>query len=171
MCLLSFIFYMFTFFNLSCVCFTSSRRKHKIMTVQRRWLHRMVRRVAPSPECEQKEIHDSWFQETGAHSQGAPDTRWNGVSRCTMKRSIRRRTSELYLRTPWKGVLTQRPLLRKRQQQLYLLRKLISFNVDSAILKVFYNSFIESVLTFCFVCWFCNDNKVCKKCKQCLSNK
>ena len=47
-------------------------------------------------------------------------------------------------------------VLKKGYQRLHLLRKLRSFNVDSNILKLFYSSFIESVLTFSFICWFFN---------------
>ena len=44
--------------------------------------------------------------------------------------------------------LNTEAITRKGHQRLHLLRKLKSFNVDPAILKLFYNSFIESVLTF-----------------------
>ena len=37
---------------------------------------------------------------------------------------------------------------------MYLLRKLKSFSVSSIILSRFYQSFIESLLCFSFVCWF-----------------
>ncbi|KAJ0032067.1 hypothetical protein NQD34_002148 [Periophthalmus magnuspinnatus] len=37
---------------------------------------------------------------------------------------------------------------------MYLLRKLNSFNVNRNILNNFYCSFIESLLTFSFICWF-----------------
>ncbi len=39
---------------------------------------------------------------------------------------------------------------KKGQQRLYFLRKMVS------LLKVFYNYFIERVLTFCITCWFGN---------------
>ena len=39
-------------------------------------------------------------------------------------------------------------------EELYLMRKLNSFNVSVRILTSFYRSFIESLLTFSFVCWF-----------------
>lgn len=45
---------------------------------------------------------------------------------------------------------------KKGQQRLYFLRKMMSFNVSISILRVFYNSFIESVFTFCITCWFGN---------------
>ena len=45
-------------------------------------------------------------------------------------------------------------VIKKCNQRLYFLRKLNSFSVDKSILKLFYSSFIESVLTFSFVCWF-----------------
>ena len=44
----------------------------------------------------------------------------------------------------------------KCQQRLYCLRKLRSFNIDNTILSRFYKSFIQSVLTFSFICWFGN---------------
>ncbi len=45
---------------------------------------------------------------------------------------------------------------KKCQQSLYFLRKMVSFSASPSLLKVFYNSFIESVLTFCIICWFEN---------------
>jgi hypothetical protein len=47
-------------------------------------------------------------------------------------------------------------VVKRGQQRLYLLRKLNSFSVSSVILTRFYQSFIESLLTFSFVCWFNN---------------
>ena len=44
----------------------------------------------------------------------------------------------------------------KCQHLLYCLRKLRSYNIDNTILFMFYKSFIESVLTFSFICWFGN---------------
>lgn len=38
---------------------------------------------------------------------------------------------------------------KKGQQRLYFFRKMVSFNISLPLFKVFYNSFIESVLTFC----------------------
>ena len=37
---------------------------------------------------------------------------------------------------------------------LYLLGKLNYFSVDQKILTLFYKSFIQSVLSFSFICWF-----------------
>jgi hypothetical protein len=45
-------------------------------------------------------------------------------------------------------------LVKRGQQRMYLLRKLKSFSVDTKILSLFYQSFIESLLTFSFICWF-----------------
>ena len=45
-------------------------------------------------------------------------------------------------------------IAKKGQQRLYFLRKLNSFSVDTKFLKLFYKSFIESILTFSFICWF-----------------
>jgi hypothetical protein len=47
-------------------------------------------------------------------------------------------------------------VVKRGQQRLYLLRKLNSFSVSSVILTRFCQSFIESLLTFSFVCWFNN---------------
>ena len=44
----------------------------------------------------------------------------------------------------------------KAHQRTYLLRKLNSFSVCKTIMSRFYNSFIESVICFSFVCWFHN---------------
>lgn len=43
---------------------------------------------------------------------------------------------------------------RKAHQRLYFLRKLGGFNVDNSFMKMFYSCFIESVITFSFVCWY-----------------
>ncbi len=40
------------------------------------------------------------------------------------------------------------------QQRIYLLQKLNSFNVCKSVLCVFYHSFIGSLLTFSFICWY-----------------
>ena len=49
-------------------------------------------------------------------------------------------------------------IIKKCNQRMYFLRKLNSFSVDTKILKLFYSSFIESVLCFSFICWFYNLN-------------
>jgi hypothetical protein len=59
--------------------------------------------------------------------------------------------------------LNTEAIAKKGHQRLHLLRKLRSFNVDSTILKLFYSSFIESVLTFSSICWFYNLNVKQKK--------
>ena len=43
---------------------------------------------------------------------------------------------------------------KKGQQRLYFLKKLISFDVDCKMAKMFYTAYVESVLTFCMICWF-----------------
>ena len=43
---------------------------------------------------------------------------------------------------------------KKCQQRMYLLRKLRSLNIRPDILKAFYSSHIESVVTFSFLSWF-----------------
>ena len=42
----------------------------------------------------------------------------------------------------------------KLRQRKHFLRKLRSFNVNSTFVKLFYLCFVESVLTFSFICWF-----------------
>ena len=46
--------------------------------------------------------------------------------------------------------------MKKGQQRLYFLRKLASFKINRKILSLFYKTFIESVLTFSFICWMKN---------------
>jgi hypothetical protein len=43
---------------------------------------------------------------------------------------------------------------KKCQSRIYLLQKLKKLGVNSRILQTFYTSFIESVLTFSFICWY-----------------
>lgn len=45
-------------------------------------------------------------------------------------------------------------IVKQGQQKIYLWQKLNSFNVSQSILCHFYYSFIESLLTFSFICWF-----------------
>lgn len=45
-------------------------------------------------------------------------------------------------------------IVKRGQQRIHLLRKLKSFNVCNKIVCMFYQSFIESLLTFSFICWF-----------------
>lgn len=47
-------------------------------------------------------------------------------------------------------------VIKKCHQRLYFLRKLKSFSVDTTILSLFYQSFIESVLCFSFISWYFN---------------
>ena len=47
-------------------------------------------------------------------------------------------------------------ILKKGQQRLYFLRKLRSFMVDREILSLFYKTYIESVISFSFICWLQN---------------
>lgn len=42
---------------------------------------------------------------------------------------------------------------KKAHQHMHFLRKLRSFNVDTVFMEMFYSCFIESVLTFSFICW------------------
>ena len=53
--------------------------------------------------------------------------------------------------------LNTETITKKGHQPLHLLQKLRSFNVDPT-LKLFYISFIDSVLIFSFICWFYNRN-------------
>ena len=45
-------------------------------------------------------------------------------------------------------------LQKKCQSRIYLLQKLRNLDVSTYVLKTFYRSFIESILTFSFLCWF-----------------
>ena len=51
----------------------------------------------------------------------------------------------------------------KAQQRMYFLKKLLSFNVNRNMAHMFYCAFIESVLTFCIICWFGNASEAQKK--------
>ena len=57
--------------------------------------------------------------------------------------------------------------LSSEQTKEYLPRKLNSFGVCKTILCTFYQTFIESLLTFSFICWF---NGLSVKDKKSLSN-
>ena len=46
------------------------------------------------------------------------------------------------------------PCAKKAIQRMYFLRKLRNINIDSKFMEMFYSCFIESVLTFAFICWF-----------------
>ena len=45
---------------------------------------------------------------------------------------------------------------------MYFLRKLKSFQVDNTILQLFYSSALQSIFTFCLICWGGN-TKICDK--------
>jgi hypothetical protein len=45
-------------------------------------------------------------------------------------------------------------IVKRGQQRVHLLRKLNSFSVSPVILCRFYQSFIESLISFSFICWF-----------------
>ena len=42
---------------------------------------------------------------------------------------------------------------KKAHQLMYFYRKLRNFNLDTTFMKMFYSCFIESILTFSFICW------------------
>ncbi len=46
---------------------------------------------------------------------------------------------------------------------MYFLKKLLSFNVDSRMLLMFYGAFIESIMTFCVICWYGNASEAQKR--------
>ena len=50
----------------------------------------------------------------------------------------------------------------KLNQRMYFLRKLKSFQVDNTILQLFYSSALQSIFTFCLICWGGN-TKICDK--------
>ena len=43
---------------------------------------------------------------------------------------------------------------KKVHQRMYFYRKLRNFYVDNTFMQMFYSCFIESVLTFTFICWY-----------------
>ena len=47
-------------------------------------------------------------------------------------------------------------LCKKGQQRLFCLRKLAKFQVDRSLMKMSYSAFIESVISFCIICWYGN---------------
>ena len=47
---------------------------------------------------------------------------------------------------------------KKVEQNLYFLRKMSTFNVCTKMMTLFYKSFIEPVLSFSVIVWFCNLN-------------
>ena len=51
---------------------------------------------------------------------------------------------------------------KKCQSRIYCLQKLRSLGVNAPILQLFYHSFVESVLTFAFMCWYGSLNVKCK---------
>ena len=53
-----------------------------------------------------------------------------------------------------------RALCSKGNQRLYFIRKLKSFHIDSTILKLFYSSVVQSVITFSCICWWNNLSKI-----------
>lgn len=54
-------------------------------------------------------------------------------------------------------------LSKKIQQRLYFFKKLMSFNVHSGLLLMFYGAFIESIMTFCVSCLYGNASEAQKK--------
>ena len=51
-------------------------------------------------------------------------------------------------------------MYKKANQRMFFLRKLKRISVDNLILELFYKSIIQSVLSYCLVCWFGN---TCRK--------
>ena len=51
---------------------------------------------------------------------------------------------------------------------MYFLRKLGSFKVDSTLLSLFYNSIIQSIISFCVIGWGGNVTGIQKKKINCL---
>ena len=48
---------------------------------------------------------------------------------------------------------------KKVNSRLYFLRKLKSFRVDNTLIKLFYQATIESITSFCLICWGGNSRK------------
>ena len=65
----------------------------------------------------------------------------------------------MYIDNDLKWSVHANNLLKSCNQRLYFLRKLNLFNVNKAIMKIFYSSTIESLITFGIVCYGCNLNK------------
>ena len=61
------------------------------------------------------------------------------------------------------GSTHAKKMYRKANQRMFFLRKLKQISVDNIILELFYKSIIQSVLSYCLVCWFGN---LCKKDKH-----
>ena len=55
-------------------------------------------------------------------------------------------------------------IVKRANQRIRLLRKLNSFDISRSILCAFYQTFIESILTFSFICWFGGLSVKDKKC-------
>lgn len=58
-------------------------------------------------------------------------------------------------------------LYRKALQRFYFMWKFQLFKADHPVLVLFYCSFVESILTFCFIAWYSllsvfNENKLAK---------
>ena len=49
-------------------------------------------------------------------------------------------------------------ICKKGQPRLFCLRKMAKFNVSKTIMRLFYKSYIESVLSFSIICWYGNLN-------------
>ena len=47
----------------------------------------------------------------------------------------------------------------QRYTRMYCMRKLHGFNVDNTILTLFYHSIVQSVWSYCLVCWGGNTTK------------
>lgn len=58
-------------------------------------------------------------------------------------------------------------VVKRAQQRVHLLRRINSFGVSKSILCTVYLSYIESLLTFSFICWFGN---ISVKDRNCLNN-
>lgn len=52
---------------------------------------------------------------------------------------------------------------KKLQQRMYFLKKLLIFNVNNRILLMFYEAFIESIVSFCVICWYGNASEAQKR--------
>ncbi len=57
-------------------------------------------------------------------------------------------------------------IIKKSHQRLFVLRKLNTFNVQRVILRTFYNSFVENILSFSFISWFSLLSTKNKNCLQ-----
>ena len=63
----------------------------------------------------------------------------------------------IYEKLHWSGHINK--INSKANKQFYFVRKLGQFKVDRTFTTLFYKSVIESILSFCIICWGGNSSK------------